>query len=279
MTTAVEPKGHTIEAQGLRFRYVEWGEPDAPPILLLHGISSMGRIWDPLARALLDRYRLIAVDQRGHGDTSWPSEADYSTDDYVADLEALTEAWGIDRFALIGLSMGGHNAMAFASRHPERITHLVPIDIRPGFDFERRPTRELEKYTADHGHASFEDHDAALRVMRLTNQTTPDDALSHRLSYLLKRLPDGRWTFKHDPRVSYHWRPADLWEEIQKISSPVLVVRGGKSQVFSERAAERMRGTFAKAELITIEQASHTVPEDTRDEFIDAVRGFLERYP
>src|SRR3990170_8019023 len=104
MTTAVEPREHTIDTRGLRFHYVEWGRADAPAIVLLHGISAMCRIWDPLARALQDRYRLIALDQRGHGDTSWPDEAAYSTEDYVADLEALVDARGLDRFALIGLS-------------------------------------------------------------------------------------------------------------------------------------------------------------------------------
>src|SRR3990172_1165512 len=110
MTTAVEPREHTIEARGLRFHYVEWGRADTPAIVLLHGISAMCRIWDSLAQALQARYRLIALDQRGHGDTSWPAEPAYATDDYVADLEALIDLWALDRFGLIGLSMGGMNA-------------------------------------------------------------------------------------------------------------------------------------------------------------------------
>src|SRR3972149_2144598 len=110
MTTAVEPREHTSEAGSLRFRYVEWGRADAPAIVLLHGISAMCRIWDPLARALQDRYRLIALDQRGHGDTSWPDEPAYATDDYVADLEALVDGRGLGRLGLIGLSLGGVEA-------------------------------------------------------------------------------------------------------------------------------------------------------------------------
>ena len=278
MTTAVEPREHTAEARGLRFHYVEWGETDAPAMVLLHGMSSMGRIWDPLARAFLDRYRLIALDQRGHGDTSWPGDPDYTTEDYVADFEALADALGLEPFVLIGLSMGGHTAMAYAARNPGRVTHLVPVDIRATIDFERRPTRELDRIVAERGHMPFEDHDAALKAMRLTNQTTPDDALRHRLRYLLKQLPNGQWLFKHDPRVSFHWKPADLADELPKVPCPTLIVRGGRSQVLSEGAAERMRAKFPRAEAIAVEEAGHTVPEDTPDEFIEAVRSFLERY-
>src|ERR1700693_836837 len=155
MTIAVEPREHTIEARGLRFHYVEWGEAGAPVIVLLHGMSAMSRIWDPLGQALMARYRVIALDQRGHGDTSWPQEHAYSTDDYVGDVEALVEAWGVDRFALIGLSMGGMNAMAYAARHQERLTHLVPIDIPPAVNPDKRPNLAQAQATVQLGHPTF----------------------------------------------------------------------------------------------------------------------------
>ncbi|MCH7718362.1 MAG: alpha/beta hydrolase [Chloroflexi bacterium] len=277
MTTAVEPREHTIEARDLRFHYVEWGEADAPPIVLLHGLSSMCRIWDPLARAFQDRYRIIALDQRGHGDTSWPAGADYSTDDYVADLEALVEAAGLDRFVLVGLSMGGMNAIAYAARHPERVTHLVSVDIRPAFDYKRRLSYQLDKQVAEQGHLTFEDHETAFMARKLSNPFTPDESLRHHVRHLLKRLPDGNWTFKHDPRVSYHWRPTDLWEELPKVQAPVLIVRGGKSEVLPAEIAEPMRAAFSNAALVTIEESGHTVPEDAPQAFIEAVEGFLAR--
>jgi len=275
MTTAVEPREHAIEARGLRFHYVEWGEAGAPPVVLLHGLSSTGRIWDPLARALQDRYRLIALDQRGHAETSWPDGPDYATDDFAGDLEALVEAWGLARFALIGLSMGGMNAMAYAARHSQRLTHLVVVDIPPWVDRTKDPARAYYQHIAEAGHPPFDDHDAALRAIRLTNQVTPDDSLRHRLRHLLKQLPDGRWTYRSDPRISYHWQPADLWEELPKVAAPALIVRGGKTNVFSAKAAERMRATFTNAQLVTIDEAGHTVPEDTPETFIAAVEAFL----
>ncbi len=280
MTIAVEPKEATIEAAGLRFHYVEWGEKASLPMVLLHGLTSAGRIWDPVAQALQGRYRVLAPDQRGHGESTWPEEPEYATDDFVGDISALAGAWGIGRFVLAGLSMGGVNAMAYAARHPERVTHLVVIDVPPYIDRERNPTqRQIDRHVAEHGHLVLEDHDAALKVMRLTNHTTPDERARHRLRYTLKQTADGKWTYKHDPRVSYHWQPADLWEELPKIQAPVLIVRGGKTYVFSERTAARMQQAFPNAELVNLPEAGHTVPEDRPEEFIEALESFLARHP
>ena len=279
MTTALEPRERTVEARGLRFHYVEWGVADAPVIVLLHGLSAMCRIWDHLAHAFQDRYRLIAPDQRGHGDTSWPGEPEYTTDAYVADLEALIDAWSLERFVLIGLSMGGMNSIAYAARHPERVTHLVPVDIPPAIDREKMPNREMQKHIAEHGHPTFDDQDAAFAARKATHPNTPDESLRHHIEHQLKRRPDGHWTFKQDPRVSSYWRPCDLWGELPKVQAPTLIVRGGRSQVLPAETAERMRAAFQRADLSTVDEAGHTVPEDTPAQLIELVEGFLARNP
>jgi pimeloyl-ACP methyl ester carboxylesterase len=278
MTTAVEPREHSVEARGLRFHYVEWGAPDAPAMVLLHGISSHGRIWDPFARAFCDRYRLLALDQRGHGETTWPASPDYTTDDFVGDLEALVDLWGLDRFVLAGQSMGGMNAIAYAARHPDRVTHVIPVDIPPAVDRTRDPQRPVYEVIAKQGHPTWDSPEAAFAFMRGNNATIGDEALRHRLRYLLKQQPDGRWVERHDPRISYHWQPADLWEELPKVTAPVLIVRGGHSHALSAKTAERMRAAFPNAELYTSEAAGHTVVEDQPEEFVGAVAAFLGRY-
>jgi pimeloyl-ACP methyl ester carboxylesterase len=279
MTTAVEPREGTVEARGLRFRYVEWGDPAAPTVVLLHGLSAMCRIWDHLARAEGARYHLLAPDQRGHGDTSWPQEPAYTTEDGVGDLEALVEAWALDRFALAGLSMGGMNAIAYAARHPERVSHLVPVDIRPAINREKRPTAALDQHIAEHGHPTFADLEEAFRVRKASHPNTPDASIRHHVQHQLKQLPDGRWTYKQDPRVSFYWTPSNLWAELPKIEAPVLLVRGGRSQVLPDEMAEQMRAAFRHAELVTIEEAGHTVPEDAPEQFNAALADFLARYP
>jgi pimeloyl-ACP methyl ester carboxylesterase len=279
MTTAVEPREHAVEARGLTFHYVEWGSPDAHPIVLLHGISAMCRIWDWLAQDLQDRYRLIALDQRGHGDTGWPPQPDYATDDYLGDLEALVGIWGLGRFSLIGLSMGGMNAMAYAARHPERIAHLVAVDIRPAVNPDKRANRDLDRNTAEHGHGTVADLEQAHKLRALLHPHTPEASLRHHLRHLLKQQPDGRWVNKHDPRVSYYWRPRNLWAELSQIDAPVLIVRGGKSEVLPPDVADQMRDAFPNAELALVADAAHTVPEDRPQEFNAIVADFLGRHP
>lgn len=279
MTTAVGPREHTVEARGLRFHYVEWGDPASPPMVLLHGMSAMCRIWDHFAPAFQDRYRILAPDQRGHGDTSWPDDGAYRTDDFVSDLEALVDAWGIHRFVLIGLSMGGMNAIAYAAKHPDRVSHLVAVDIRPAINREKLPNRQLEKSISDHGHPTYEDREAAFSARAATHPYTPERSTRHHIEHLTRQLDDGRWTFKHDPRIGYFWDPRNLWSELPKVATPVLIVRGGQSQVLPPEQAEQMRAAFPNAELATIEESGHTVPEDTPERFIEVVDAFLKRHP
>lgn len=275
MTTAVEPREQTIEARGLKFYYTEWGNRDSPAVILLHGLSSTCRLWDPVAVALQDRYHVIALDQRGHGDTSWSEEGAYSGEDFVGDLEALVDLWELDSVDLIGLSMGGMNSIAYAARHPGNVRHLVVIDIPPAFKREKRPGRELDKYISERGHGELPDLEAALKLARLTNQTTPDGPLKHRLKHLLKQFPNGKWQNKHDARVSYYWEPSDLWDELPKVTAPVLIMRGGKSEVLRDKDADRMLREFPNATLVDIAEAGHTVPEDRTEEFLAAVEPFL----
>ncbi len=169
--------------------------------MLLHGLSAMCRIWDRLSLALQDRYHLIAIDQRGHGDSSWPQAPEYGTEDYVGDLEAVFDALDLDRFALVGLSMGGVNAMAYAARHPERVTRLVVVDIRPAINPDKRPGLAQAKATAENGHPVLPSLDAAFNLRKLTHPYTSDEAIQHHVEYQCKQLEDGRWTYKQDPAI------------------------------------------------------------------------------
>ena len=127
MTTTAAGVDRRTTVRGVDFHYLEWGDGGFAPMVLLHGLTGHAHTWDHMAPALAASHHVLAPDQRGHGDTAHTET--YATRDFVADLDALTEVWGLDRFVLMGLSMGGHNAMAYAAAYPKRVSRLVVIDI------------------------------------------------------------------------------------------------------------------------------------------------------
>ncbi len=270
------PRNRTLKVRGLRFHYVEWGEPSLPSMVLLHGLNSHCRLWDTFARSLSECYHIFALDQRGHGDTQWPTAPTYATGDYVGDLTALLDAWGVGRAVLIGLSMGGHNAIAYAAKHPQMVSHLIVVDMAPYRDWEIDPEmKALQERVAREGHPQFDGPDFAFQQFRAANTIASDEALRHRAVHAVKRLPNGKYTFKHDPRVGLYWRLSDLWPLLPSVKTPTLLVRGGQSQILSSEVARRMLDAFPNVRMVTVGEAGHTVPEDCPQQFEQAVRSFL----
>ena len=273
MTTITGYREHDVEARGLRFRVLEWGRAEAPPMVLLHGLTGHAHTWDHTAEPLSDRYRLLAPDQRGHGDTQ--HAATYRTQDFADDVESLRQAWGLERFVLMGLSMGGHNAMAYAHAHPERVSHLIVIDIPPMLRRERMPNREAMERLAVEGHRPFATFEDAFREARAGNTTAPDENLAYRTRLNLVEDDDGGLLLKWDPKVQVAWEPADLTDALPELRMPVLLVRGGKTLVLPEETAASMMAAFPDGELAEVAESGHSVPTDRPEELVAVVREWL----
>src|SRR5262249_39823168 len=120
---------HELTLNGLRFHYLDWGNDDAEPLLLLHGFTGHAHVWDYVAGELRDDFRVVALDQRGHGDSE---HADlYGSVPMVDDLAAFVDALALEHFALLGQSMGGINAFIYTAEHGDRVKRLVLGDIGP----------------------------------------------------------------------------------------------------------------------------------------------------
>ena len=226
---------HEIVARGMRLHWLEWGDVGAPPMVLLHGLTGHAHVWDHMAPELARSFHLLVPDQRGHGDSG--HTATYSTQDFVDDLEALRVVWGLDRFVLMGLSMGGHNAMAYAWAYPERVSQLVVIDIPPRLPpVQEWPSWvELEEQ-ARVGHTAFPTLDAAVEASRSGNPTAPEKNLRYRTRWNVDET-DAGLVLKWDPKVQVAWVPEDLTQKISEIRTPTLLVRGGRTDTLSESAA------------------------------------------
>src|SRR5713101_8356953 len=130
MTTRLQPTSKFLTVNGLRLRTLEWGRPGALPpngltIVCVHGYTGSAEAFNAPARHLQDRAHIVAMDVRGHGESAWSPDGAYQYADQMSDLAALVDALGIERFALIGTSMGGIIAMAYAAQSPEQLRGLV----------------------------------------------------------------------------------------------------------------------------------------------------------
>src|SRR5207237_6955234 len=149
---------------GLRLSFLEWGNAGRPVLCFLHGGSAHADWFDFVTPAFAERFHVIALDQRGHGESQWAEPPAYGTEHFAADLLGFIDAPGLTRVTLIGHSMGGHNAMSFAAWHPERVSALVIIDSRPAIPAERLQFMHARGRRMPRAHPTEE---AAIQAFRL----------------------------------------------------------------------------------------------------------------
>jgi pimeloyl-ACP methyl ester carboxylesterase len=275
MQTITGFSDHAVEARGIAFHYLEWGAPASPPMVLLHGLTGHAHIWDHMAPQLAERFHLYALDQRGHGDSG--HAATYRTADFVEDLEAIVDRLQFNRFILMGLSMGGHNAMAYTVAHPARVSRLVIVDIPPKMDLKRTPNWSVISERAETGHAGFDTFEQALEEARAGNPTAPDENLRYRTEWNLRQAEGGKLLLKWDPKAPALWEPSDLWPLLGSISTPTLLVRGGKTLVLPRETADRMIAALPDAELVEVADSGHSVPTDRPEALQQIVLDWLSK--
>ena len=279
MTTEVKPQDKTVSANGLNLHYLDWGTAGKPPLVLLHGLRGHAHSWDDVSAALCPDFHILALDQRGRGDSDWAPGGDYSTNAFVDDLAAFTDALSLDSFLLVGHSMGGRNSMAFAGRYPERVQKLVIVDIGPVVDAlgSERITRELSAVPEE-----FDSFESVVAYIGKENRFASDSVLRRRLTYATKELPNGRVGWKYDPEIREQRRrntgaPAvDLWPSLANITCPTLVVRGMETDLLTEDTANRMVDTLAQGKVVQVRRAGHMVFEDNPQDFISEITPFLK---
>jgi pimeloyl-ACP methyl ester carboxylesterase len=263
-----------LAVNGIRLHALEWGEPGRPALCFLHGGSAHAHWFDRVVPAFADRFHVISLDQRGHGESAWPAPPSYATEDFAQDLLGVMEALGWHRMALVGHSMGGHNAMAFAAWHPERISALVIADSRPSIPHERLGVMQERGRRPLRRHATIEAAIAAFRL--LPRETVADPALLRHLASAGVVQRDGGWVYRFDPGTRALRRPVDGWTLIGAITAPTLVVRGEWSPILPADLAVRLRDGIRDARLVEIRGAHHHLVLDRPEGFSQALGAFLE---
>lgn len=267
-------RDRALFVNGLTLHALEWGVPGRPGLLFLHGGSAHAHWFDLVTPAFADRFHVIALDQRGHGGSQWPVPPAYSTRDFSDDLLHALDALGWQEVTLVAHSMGGHNAMAFAGWHPERVRRLVIADSRPAVPLER-----LAAYQArirGRPLRTYENPESAVARFRLVPpETVADPVLLHHLARAGLVERDGRWVYRFDPACDGTRQPVDAWPLLSRITAPTLVVRGEWSTILRPDVAAEMVRRIPDARLEEIPGTYHHVMLDRPAAFVSVLERFL----
>ena len=252
---------------------LESGPSDAPAICFLHGGAAHAHWFDKVIPAFVDRFHVVSLDQRGHGASTWPKPAAYATQDFASDLLALMDHFGWAQMALVGHSMGGHNAMAFSAWHPERVSALVVVDSRPQLPPDRIDRMRERGQRPPRLHRTEEE---AVRSFRLLpKETTADPVLLEHLARAGLIHTDGGYRYRFDPACYANRQPVDCWPLVPRIAAPALVVRGELSPILPVDMAARLGAAIPRAEVAEIEGAYHHLTLDAPEAFGRVLERFL----
>jgi pimeloyl-ACP methyl ester carboxylesterase len=274
------PARASVNLNGRRISYLEWGSAANPTFVLLHGGNSAAADWQDVAAAFADRFRILAPDLRGRGFSDWDSGQDYTVAATVDDVEAWRAEPGLERFVLAGHSFGAVVGLVYAARYPVHVQRLVLLDGGPVPD--RSPEdRARRGPTIVDIPLEFATWDAALEWQRARNPKIADELRQRLAENHFVRQPNGRVTWRLDLAGQVKWSRAgdplmlDQWPFVEALQCPTLVVRGGASPLFGTAIVERMLKTSPHVTAVEIPGAGHSVQHEKPAEVIEAMRRFL----
>lgn len=257
-----------------RLHYLEWNPDARETLVLLHGNSANAWWWAPLAGSIDGaKFRLIALDQRGHGDSEWVRPPAYSPDEYARDLARFIEATGLVRPIVVGHSMGGISVLAFAARFGELARAAVAIDV--ALTSTRRRDRFLARLKSLPT-VTYPD----LATARARFRLMPDEGaiapavLAEIAEHSLERTADGRYTLKFDRDSFFGSDGLDVLAAIARIRIPTLLIRAGMSRIMTAEATAQAAELNPLVRCVVIPAAHHHLPLERPGLLADAIAEF-----
>jgi len=285
------PTSRVFFSQRLRLHYVDWGNPDAPPLLLVHGGRDHCRNWDWVAQALRKDWHIICPDLRGHGDSQWSPDGNYSMAAYIYDLAQLIHQQKLAPVTIVAHSLGGNICLRYAGIYPETVRKLVAIEglgpspkmiaergrktiderMRGWIDEQRKLSGRLPRR-----YPTIED---AFKRMQDENKHLSADQARHLTQQGVNQNEDGTYSWKFDNYVRA-WAPYDMgYDDIEglwsRIECPTLLVYGKESWASNPQDDGRIRH-FKSARVSSYERAGHWVHHDRLDDLVSEVREFIK---
>jgi len=250
-----------------RVHYVGWGG-EGSRIVLLHSMGMDAHSMDFLAESLSGSYRVLALTILGHGDSTVPSEP-ISLPDHAELMRKCVRRLGYTPCILIGHSIGGRMGMILASEHPSEVVGLVLVDIAPP-DPSPRPWRQQAP-------DRFGSREEALAYLRERYPRFAPEYYENRLRHGFTERRDGSLLPKPAGNDYMRDMATDLWPYVERISVPTLLIVGSESGLVTPEKLARMKKSIPEFSSVTIEGATHMVPQDRPEEFENAVRDFIAK--
>jgi pimeloyl-ACP methyl ester carboxylesterase len=284
------PTSNSFISQRLKLHYADWGNPDAPPLLLIHGGRDHCRSWDWVAEELRGDWHIIAPDLRGHGDSAWSPDGNYEMAPFVYDLAQLIHQLDLAPVTIVAHSMGGNIAIRYTGLYPENVRKLVAIEglgPSPAMLAERAAIgtgQRFRNWVEDKRKAAgripkrYPTLDSALERMKAENAYLTDEQARHLTVHGISRNEDGTWTWKFDNYLNI-WSAFDMPQSDLKsiwgaITCPVLMLYGANSWASNPEKDGRL-DNFNTTEVIEFENAGHWLHHDQFDRFVAEMKAFL----
>lgn len=284
------PITNSFISQRLRLNYVDWGNADAPPLLLIHGGRDHARSWDWVAEELRHDWHIIAPDLRGHGDSAWSPDGNYEMSAFVYDIAQLVHQLNLAPVTIVAHSMGGNIAIRYTGLYPENVRKLVAIEgLGPspaviaqheatGIQKRFRQWIEDKRNAAGRSPKRYPNIEAAYERMKTENNYLTDTQARHLTVHGISRNEDGTWSWKFDNYLNiwaiFDMPRKDLETIWHAITCPMLLLYGEKSWASNPEKDGRI-AHFPTAKVIEYENAGHWLHHDQFDRFMADVKAFL----
>ncbi|NOT56957.1 MAG: alpha/beta hydrolase [Deltaproteobacteria bacterium] len=285
----IGPTSHYYYSQRLKLHYVDWGNPEKPLAVLVHGGRDHARNWDWVAQALREHYHVIVPDLRGHGDSEWARGSEYAMVEYVVDMAQLLAQLDSFPAILIGHSLGGGIVLQYSGVYPEKVRKVVAIEGLgpPPHMIDQQSKHAYERMQlwitqmrdlAGRLPRRYKTLTEAVQRMRETNTRLSEAQASHLTVHGTNRNEDGTYTWKFDNYVRaqspYRFNVEDAKDIWGRITCPTLLFRGMESWA-SDPDKDGRAKAFQQVKVVNVPSAGHWVHHDQLDIFLRAVQEFL----
>lgn len=282
--TLVQPSEGEVKVNGLRLHYFEWKGAGTRPLVLMHGLRDYAYYWQDCANRLLDEFHIFAPDQRGHGESE-AAPGGYLVWALASDLARFVDKIGLQRFDLVGLSLGSRVSMAYARENSPRLKHLALVDMGPQMArVGAVGLKEDMTSKADRPPSSFSLEEAQ-SFYRKQWPSLDDASIERLIQNSLVHGDDGAYSNRYDRRLADVTTKAAipeidfLWESLTRVRCPALVARGENSPILDDEISTRMVRSLPDGRLYVFKGTGHSLPRLAPELFADLIRSFLNDAP